>query len=128
MDLESKCSWGNVAGVEELLRSRQFAHADLHAALCETARKGHLQVLQVLLDAGAPAGAQTPAGMTALHFAAQEGEEDACRLLVRHLPDRGSCEQRNSRGLTAADLARERDLCGVARRLEQCIQQQFAGV
>ncbi len=52
--------------------------------LHEAARHGHTEVVQLLLERGARAGARNKNGVTALHFAVRAGHKDASDLLLAH--------------------------------------------
>jgi len=69
----------------------------------------------LLLERGAAVDALAPNGYTALMMAAQYGTEDAAMLMLKRGADP---RLRNSRGQTAADLARIADRDKLAAKLE----------
>lgn len=84
----------------------------LHAA---AARKGNAAMVAALLDAGAPINGRQSHGLTALHLAAQNGDDDLVTLLLargarRHL---ASDDEK-----TPADLADQAGRHDLAMRLE----------
>lgn len=63
---------------------------------------GHLEVVQILLDAGADPNAVDNWGFSALHEAAAKGKAEVCLALLRH---GGNWKLKNSEGKTPVDLA-----------------------
>lgn len=76
-------------------------NSPLHAAL---AGKGDLQVVRILLEAGARPDAPASRGVTPLHLAASRGDLEAITLLM----EAGARPEAMEDGRTPADLARER--------------------
>jgi ankyrin repeat protein len=75
-----------------------------------------LQMLEMLLDRGAPIDGHNKQGWTALHRAAYNGRVDACRLLLR----RGaSIHAVTNTGATALHLAASNNHLGVMELLLQ---------
>src|SRR5947199_145668 len=76
---------------------------------------GHsLAVLQALLEHGAPPNAKQQQGWTALHEAAQRGDNDMIALLLKHGADP---TVKNDEGVTPVQLAREKGHGEIARTL-----------
>jgi hypothetical protein len=121
LELQCRCGLGDAAGVRELLEAHEFPAAFLGGALFEAARRGHADIVHLLLENGASPTAQSHAGMGALHFAAQEGHEAACLVLVQRLPDRQSCSALNSAGETPIALAHARGHITLAQILSDSI-------
>lgn len=68
------------------------------------AYKGHAHVVDTLLKNGANPNEQALCGATALHYAAECGHLEVCRLLLDH----GARMQKNEHGLTPVLQAAER--------------------
>jgi ankyrin repeat protein len=92
-------------------RERNFP---LHAAL---AGKGDLQVVRLLLEAGARPDARAGMGVTPLHLAASRGSIEAITFLV----EAGAHPEAMDDGRTPADLARERGYPEVAVHLSRTL-------
>jgi ankyrin repeat protein len=79
---------GEVHKVRDLLSShKEFANAidrDGFTALYVAADKGHVQVMQLLVDAGADVDAKSKHDMTALHGSAIGGTDGAADFLLNH--------------------------------------------
>ena len=86
----------------------------LHAAL---AGKGDLQVVRLLIEAGARPDARAGKGVTPLHLAASRGSLEAITLLV----EAGARPEAMEDGRTPADLARERGHPEVAEHLPRAV-------
>lgn len=94
--------------VETLLRkgalinekTREYFLTPLHIA----ADKSHYDVMDILLKQGAQVNALDSLGQTALHRVAQQGNVQACRLLLSHGVDSTTM---SLQGYTAAQLATE---------------------
>ncbi|XP_065350467.1 protein phosphatase 1 regulatory subunit 12B-like isoform X3 [Cloeon dipterum] len=71
-------------------------------ALHVAAAKGYIQVMKVLLQAGADINSQDVDGWTPLHAASHWAQKDACQLLVDNLCD---MQIKNFVGQTAEDIA-----------------------
>jgi uncharacterized protein len=83
----------------------------LHSA----AAGGSFEVVQLLLQRGAPVNAKQQHGWTALHSAANNGEEKMVKLLLHHGADRKAM---NEKGVTPADIAREKEFAAIVSILE----------
>lgn len=70
--------------------------------LMHACTEGHVEVVQVLLDAGATVDISNPQRETGLHLAASIGYVDLVRLLLEH---GANASLQTAAGLTAADLA-----------------------
>lgn len=70
--------------------------------LMVAAKRGHVQVVQFLLDAGAEINAQDDLGMTALMYATQAGQIPVVQALLKRGAD---IKVKNRQGETALDLA-----------------------
>jgi len=79
------------------------------------AKSGHRNVVELLLETGATATAETPEGRTALHLAAMEGHETILVQLLAVRPELQRVE--DGRGWRALDYARERGRTGSAEAL-----------
>mmetsp|Transcript_175864 Transcript_175864/g.563848 ORF Transcript_175864/g.563848 Transcript_175864/m.563848 type:complete len:262 (-) Transcript_175864:328-1113(-) len=104
---------GDVAGVLELLRAGagpsmqdDFGIAALHGA----AKKGHVEVAQLLVDWGADVHAKQRWGETPLHYACKYGRTAVVSLLLAHGAD---AEAGCAKGQTPADVAQKRHHYGV---------------
>ena len=91
-------------GDATLVRERVEAGADpLHgAALLESARLGHLEVIETLVELGADVNVQDERGFGALEYALRWGREDAARLLL----ERGAKLSHHSRPHWQEQVAR----------------------
>ena len=67
-----------------------------------SADKGHLDVMEILLKNKAKVNALDSLGQTALHHVAQQGNMQACRILLQYGIDRSIV---SLQGLSAAQLA-----------------------
>lgn len=77
--------------------------------------KGHLTILEYLLNSGANVNIGDIGGQTALHTAAEAGQEAACRALRQFGAD---VSVRDSQARSAADLARASNLPRLAEELK----------
>ena len=111
---------GDGAAVQHLLSSCYCPLAAVELALCEAAKQGHTEGARLLLAAGAAPCAQ-PAGVgkSALHAAAEAGHEAVARLLVRAAPQAIHARSETLGGRTPLQVARDADLAGLARRVEE---------
>lgn len=99
------------AGAQTSVIAENGEHnSPLHAAL---AGKGDLQVIEIMLEAGARPDARASGGVTPLHLAASRGDLEAITLLV----EAGARPEAMEDGRTPADLARERGHPEVAEHL-----------
>lgn len=99
------------AGAEtSVIADNDQRNTPLHAAL---AGKGDLQVLRILLDAGARPDTRASGGVTPLHLAASRGSLEAITLLV----EAGARPEAMQDGRTPAELARERGHSEAAEHL-----------
>lgn len=80
-----------------------LSHLRCSAALHRAAFMGHLQVVELLLAAGATPGLPDADGQTALHKAVQRGHSHVAAALLAAAPDLAGV--RDKRGRLAADLA-----------------------
>ena len=104
----------SVAALRHLLSSCYCTRDNISEALVEAARQGNLDGVQLLLRAGGDPAA-TPNGKTALHSAVEEGHEHVARALISAEPALCSLV---CHGCNPFELARQRDLSSLARRLE----------
>merc|ERR1712137_559746 len=115
--LRAASSWGDCQKVRRLLASCFVTPDVCSRALCETAARGHLEVVNELLRVKAPATAEDGISRkSALHFACEQGHEGIAKTL---LSANASLLALDGTGSTACDLAREQDLGMMAKRLEQ---------
>lgn len=84
-----------------------------HAA-CE---RGHLSVLNLLLEKGANPSIPHTGGWTPLMVASAHGHESLADLLLQHPQARGAINHRRHKSPTALGLACWRGLGGLVRRL-----------
>lgn len=71
-------------------------------ALAGAAFKGHTEIMEQLIGAGADVNAISPGGRTALMFAALTGRTEAAKLLLRRGADPAA---KDGAGMSAADVA-----------------------
>jgi hypothetical protein len=116
-------SFGNAEEIAYLIRTCFVTRTLASQVLCEIAREGSVDVVQVLLKAGAsPHYPNTKLdNKTALHFACESGYEEVASMLIRAMPTREDAYSKTKSGKTAFDLLREQDMNGVARRLEALV-------
>ncbi|XP_025099393.1 protein phosphatase 1 regulatory subunit 12A-like isoform X2 [Pomacea canaliculata] len=89
--------WLGSNNIEDKIHPKTGATA-LHVA----AAKGYINVMNLLLQAGANVNVQDNDGWTPLHAAVHWGQEDACQNLVEHMCN---MDIKNNAGHTAFDLA-----------------------
>ncbi len=77
--------------------------------------RNNVQVVSMLLEAGASVNAIDTDGCTALHLAAQDGHRSIVRTLLRYGAIADACERQ---GKTAHELAQEHDHPEVVAVLE----------
>ena len=103
-----------------LLSSCYCTQASLGPALLEACRHGNLENVHLLLHAGAQAAVQPPGeNKCALHVACESGHEEVARALVSSDPSCVHCQSSALSDRTPLDVARDNDMGGLARRLEQ---------
>ena len=113
-------AWGDSAKTEHLIRTCWVTPAIANRVLVEAAQAGSVEVVRVLLDAGASPDFSLAEldGKTALHVACEAGHEDVAAVLIPHMSAIGlNCKTRST-GCTAFELLRRAELTGMARRLE----------
>ncbi|KAJ7526360.1 hypothetical protein O6H91_16G003700 [Diphasiastrum complanatum] len=77
------------------------------AAIHFASQKGHIQIVRVLLAAGASVSSRTRKGMTPLHYAVQGSHKDLIKLLVK----RGAnVSAENKAGKRPLDLAKDQSI------------------
>lgn len=108
--------------LRHLISSCYCTRDTLAEALTEVARQGNIEGCELLLRAGADPRA-TPHGKTALHVAVEEGHEPVARALAKADPITLTIE---CYGCTPVKLARDRDMAGLARRLEAHAQEALS--
>jgi uncharacterized protein len=105
-------SWLVGAGASvSLAANNPMQIAPVHAA----AAGRHLEILKLLLDAGADANARQQQGFTPLHAAAQQGDLAAIDLLLQHGADRAA---RSANLQTPLDLALQNGHSAAVERLD----------
>jgi len=109
----------SLTSLRHLISSCYCTRDTLAEALTEVARQGNIEGCELLLRAGADPRA-TPHGKTALHVAVEEGHEPVAHALAKADPSTIAIE---CYGCTPVKLARERDMAGLARRLEAHAQE-----
>lgn len=115
--MRAAASWGQHMKVRRLLVSAYVSPHACKGALCVAAGQGHEDVVGELLRAKAfPSSTDGPSNKTALHFACEQGHESIASMLLRA---GANISQVDSSGRTPCQVARDADLCGVARRLEK---------
>jgi uncharacterized protein len=87
----------------------------LHSAVANDSGPVQMEIVTLLLDAGAPVNATHQGGGRPLHTAAFTGDTEVARLLLARGAD---TSLRTDEGKTPADIARERGHDAVARMLE----------
>jgi len=116
--LRDAATWGDPLRCRKVLSSCYCTPASASAALCEAAYRGHMEVLEELLQANADINGKVH-GKTALHMACEQGHEKAAELLIRHTPTRQLVYTLNMAGQSPFEVARAQDMCGMAGRLEK---------
>merc|ERR1711862_869462 len=77
------CTWGDKAKLRRLLASAFVSPLACASGMCEAAKLGHDEIVRELLRARAsPQAADGKNGKTALHFACEEGHEEAAKCLL----------------------------------------------
>eukprot|EP00656_Telonema_subtile_P009345 TRINITY_DN14393_c0_g1_i1.p1 TRINITY_DN14393_c0_g1~~TRINITY_DN14393_c0_g1_i1.p1 ORF type:complete len:243 (-),score=60.26 TRINITY_DN14393_c0_g1_i1:360-1088(-) len=124
--LREAATWGDPVAVRKLLCSCYCTPASTGAALGEAAAMGFVDVVQVLLNAGARP-TMRPNGKTALHRACEEGQEQAARALIQASSSWGEVLVLTVGGeKTAFELAKDLDMGGMAKRLEQYCEEHLS--
>ena len=103
----SACEEGRVTEVDFFLhfpRSPHVRDAQYQMGTHLAAKNGHLDVMRLLLEAGADKDAATQNGYTALHFAAEQGHLDVMRLLLEAGADKNAATQNGHTALHLAGL------------------------
>lgn len=116
-------SFGNAEEIEYLIRTCFVTKELASQVLCEIAREGSVESVNVLLKAGASPDYPITQldNKTALHFACTGGYEDVAESLIRALPSKESAYLKTSSDKTPFDILRDQDMNGVARRLEALV-------
>ena len=102
------------------LEAPNLAVAEGMAPLHMAAREGHLGVMSVLIEAGANINSRGSAGWTPIYLAAQEGENDAVKMLLREKADpllAAAPNKENGRGSVPLDAAARKGHLEVVREL-----------
>jgi hypothetical protein len=113
-------AWGDGAKMDHLIRTDWITPTIANHVLVEAAQAGSVEIVHVLLDAGASPDFSLGEldGKTALHVACEAGHEDVAAVLIPRMSTTGlSCKTRST-GCTAFKLLRRTALMGMARRLE----------
>lgn len=115
--VRSMCSWGKKDKLRRLLASSFVTPKACEGALCEAARLGHEDVVQELLRARAlPNAGDGVVGKTVLHYACEEGHEGVATMLIGA---RADITAKDKAGNTPCELARQKDMGMMAKRLEK---------
>ena len=100
--LLSAVAVGRMNSVKLLLENGAAAEQGNPKPLCIATVGGYLDIVEVLLDAGADVNTTTPTGLTVLHVAASEGYT----AIVEALCDRGADRhKKTANGVTALQMA-----------------------
>ena len=113
-------TWGEAERLAQLIRTCYVTPAVANQVLVEVAGAGAVEIIQVLLQAGACPDYAEPAldDKTALHVACEAGHEDIAALLIASMSSEGVARETRSGGHTAIQMLRRSDMGGFARRLE----------
>lgn len=90
---------------------------------------GHIAVVRVLLDAGVSPTTMVPGrpgGKNPLHIACEAGQEEAAMLLLGSTASLEAVAKPDGKGRAPAELLRQMDMAGIARRLETAAAVRFA--
>lgn len=126
--LVNAVTWQNTLQIRYILRSCYVTQEAALAALAEASSNGLEECVRLLLSAGAsPSCCPRPLPLplpslqrNALHIACERGHEACAVLLIDAMQSREDIYlQTSPAGMTAFDLLRQQDLCGMARRLQQ---------
>ena len=116
--LLSACENNRVVEVASLLQKPldpNWREADTYLSpIHHAAKQGHLEVVRILLEAGADQNAATANGITALMFAARQGHLEVVRLLLETGADKNAAM---AHGRTALMLAAKEGHLDVVRTL-----------
>ena len=88
------------------------------------AERGHLEVVRLLLEAGADKDAATQPGATALMFVAKNGHLEVVRLLLEAGADKDAATEPGATALMFAVRMATWKWCGCCSRLELTRTQQ----
>jgi hypothetical protein len=117
-------AWGDSAKTELLIRTCWVTPSVANHVLVEAAQAGSVEVVRVLLEAGASPDYSLAEldSKTALHVACEAGHEDVAAVLIPRMSTAGLDCKTRSTGCTAFELLRRAELTGMARRLEALIK------
>jgi hypothetical protein len=90
-------------------------------ALIVAARKGHADIAEILLGAGADLKAEDAGSMNAIRMAAHSGHGDVCDLLISKGAD---AAEKGWDGASAIDRARAADFYALSERLKRLMDEQ----
>ena len=110
-ELLTSCKQNNVADLERLLQKPLDPNGE---GLVLAVKEGHLEVVRLLLEAGADKDAANTDGSTALFFAAQNGHLEVVRLLLEAGADKDAAD---TDGWTALHIAAQEGHLEVVRLL-----------
>jgi ankyrin repeat protein len=101
---------GQARAAGSLLKRSALPGPKLAGLLSKSVLKGDSAMVDVLLDAGAPAGGRNAAGSTALHDAALKGYREVAASLLAHGADVNERNQYGARPLHDAALSGHADV------------------
>lgn len=127
-------AWGDTDQVRMILQTCYVTQACALPALGEAARRGFLDCLTILLNAGVSPSAIVASSASgkknAFHIACEHGQEECASLLITFMKSMEEVEQSISCTddgieITAFELLRGGDMMGMARRLRAQAESQF---
>jgi hypothetical protein len=119
-------TWNQPDVLEKLIRTCYVPNSLVIPCLTESAKRNYVEIVSVLLKAGAnPSAIETTCGKNALQISCETGQEDVARLLIDSMMSKSDIYAKTSNGLNCFELAKNNDLGFMARRLEKLVKEKF---
>ena len=112
-ELVRSCEENDVIAIDKLLRRPQDTNGP---SLFVAAENGHLEVVRLLLEAGADENSERTDGATAMFLAAEEGHLEVVRSLLEAGADKESAKMNGTAALSNAAETKAFASCGNVAR------------